>query len=171
MTYHEHNINVVFMIPALITLRGAPWRVLPPGLHWASLDQVREAFAYNPHRRKLFSGLYNAANALSVAGCKHLFLDGSYVTSKPKPGDFDGSWNPENVNPSLLDPVLLDFEDGRRNQKLKYLGELFPASADCGTGRTFFEFFQLEKHTGGPKGMIAIDLTNETFCAEEGGKQ
>ena len=39
------------------------------------------------------------------------------------------------------------------------MGELFPASIIAGTdGLSFLEFFQTDKDTGRPKGIIAIDL-------------
>ena len=157
------------MIPDLIAINGAPWRVLPPGLHWATLAEVEIAFAQNPHRRKLFAGLQHAATALKAAGCKHLFLDGSYVTGKPIPGDFDGCWNPEGVDPTLLDPVLLDFSNSRQNQKTKFFGELFPCNSEAAPGTAFLDFFQVEKHSGGQKGIVAIDLTIESFNTVEGG--
>ena len=56
-------------------------------------------------------------------------LDGSFVTAKPVPGDYDGAWETEGVDPGRLDPVLLDFRNGRAAMKAKYLGDLFPASA------------------------------------------
>ena len=44
-------------------------------------------------------------------------------------------------------------------QKAKYMGELFPASTIAATGGlSFLEFFQTDKDTGRPKGIIAIDL-------------
>jgi hypothetical protein len=59
----------------------------------------------------------------------------------------------------LLDPVLLDFSDRRAAQKAKFGGELFPAqlAAEPG-GATFLEFFQHDRVTGEPKGIVAIDL-------------
>ena len=61
--------------------------------------------------------------------------------------------------PSTLAPVLLTFDPGRAIQKAKYRGELFPASIIAGTdGLSFLEFFQTDKDTGRPKGIIAIDL-------------
>jgi len=58
-----------------------------------------------------------------------------------------------------LDPILLDFSNGRAAQKAKYLGELFPAETPEGsTGRTFLEFFQIDKQTGRPKGIVGINL-------------
>lgn len=157
------------MIPNLIDVNGAPWRVLPQGLHWATFAEVELVFTQNPWRRQLFAGLLLAAEALQVAGCRALYLDGSYVTEKPRPGDYDGCWDPHNVDPALLDPVLLDFDNGRRNQKLKYLGELFPFGWDAEPGKIFLDYFQIEKYSGNPKGIVAIDLTNETFGTANGG--
>ncbi len=157
------------MIPELVEISGAPWRVLPPGLHWATLAEVEIVFAINPHRRKLFGGLQLAAMALKNAGCKYLYLDGSYVTAKPRPGDFDCCWSPEGVDPLLLDPVLLDFSNSRLNQKIKFFGELFPFHLEAAPGRVFLEFFQIEKHSGSQKGIVAIHLANESFNMVEGG--
>ena len=157
------------MIPDLVEINGAPWRVLPPGLHWATLSEVETAFTGNPRRRQLFVGLRRVARVLKAAGCKCLFLDGSYVTDKSEPGDFDGCWDPDGVDASLLDPVLLDFSNSRRRQKIRYLGELFPFHLEATPGKAFLDFFQTEKHSGGQKGIIAIDLTVESFTTAEGG--
>jgi hypothetical protein len=35
------------MIPALVPVKGAPWDVLPPGVHLATLAQVATTFATN----------------------------------------------------------------------------------------------------------------------------
>lgn len=143
--------------------------VLPPGIHLAAISEVEQAFATNPHRRKLFFGLVNVAKALSIAGSKYLYLDGSYVTTKPRPSDFDGCWCTDGADPNSLDPVLLDFDNDRRNQKLKYGGEVFPLSWQAEPGTVFLDFFQVEKFSGNPKGIIAIDLTKESFKHIEGG--
>jgi hypothetical protein len=54
--------------------------------------------------------------------------------------------------------VLLDFSNKRAAQKAKYSGELFPATAPVGPGARFLDFFQQDKATGEPKGIVAIDL-------------
>lgn len=156
------------MIPDLDDINGAPWGVLPQGIHWATLDEIRAMFAVNKHRRKLFEGFILAAHSLKQAGCKCIYLDGSFVTGKPNPEDYDGCWEPDCVNPTLLDPVFLDFSNGRRNQKLKFLGEMFPAGIEQDSGKPFVEFFQVEKFTGKSKGILAIDLTSESFNRVEG---
>lgn len=136
-----------------------PDGTLPPGVHAATWLEVEELFAQSPWRAYLFAGLCRAGDALAAAGCRRLWLDGSFVTGKTVPGDFDGCWDPTGVNPAQLDPVLLDFANQRAAQKAKYGGELFPASsaADRG-GRTFVEFFQIDKTTSGPKGILQITL-------------
>ena len=97
-------------------------------------------------------------------------LEGKTVTGKPKPEDYDGCWEPNNVNSTLLDPVFLDFSNGRRNQKIKYLGEMFPSGIEKNSGKPFIEFFQIEKFTGEAKGILAIDLTKESFDTVKGDK-
>lgn len=101
------------MIPALVLLPGSPWTVLPPGIHEASLGAVATALATNAWRCELFEGLVLACGKLRLAGCPTIYLDGSYVTGKPRPGDFDACWDPSGVDPAKLDPVFLQFSNGR----------------------------------------------------------
>ncbi len=148
------------MIPLFIEVVGAPYPVLPPGIHWATMDEVAVRFATSPHRVWLYEGLVHAVEVLTRAGCRHLYLDGSFVTAKESPGDYDGCWDPTGVVAAKLDPVLLDFTNGRAAQKRKYRGELFIAGAPNGPDGTFLEFFQVEKHTGAAKGIIGVPLGN-----------
>lgn len=150
------------MIPAHIDLDGSPWPILPAGIHAATLAEVEARFASNPKRRVQFGGFVAALTALRRAGCRRAFLDGSFVTTKPCPGDFDACWDPTGVNPAFLDPVLLTFENNRAAQKLKYHGELFPSTVPADrAGTIFVEFFQVDRFTGAQKGIVAIDLAAE----------
>lgn len=147
------------MVPDLIELSGSPWPVLPPGIHVATLSEVEARFASNLSRRAQFRGLLAALVNLRSAGCARVYLDGSYVTGKPLPGDFDACWDPTGVSGTLLDPVFLVFDNNRAAQKAKYKGEFFPSSSPADVvGTTFIEFFQVDRFTGTPKGIVAIDL-------------
>jgi len=131
---------------------------LPPGVHTATWSECASAFGTTPHRRALLAGLRAALEALRAAGCRRVYIDGSFVTAKRRPNDFDGCWDMEGVHPDQLDSVLLTFDRGRAAQKAKYRGELFPAQfAEGGSGMTFLEFFQFDKE-GRPKGIIALNL-------------
>ena len=145
------------MIPEFVDIGGF-WKVLPPGLHDANLDEVKKRFAITEKRKTLYSGLLKACISLQTANCKVIFLNGSYVTEKPDPGDFDLCWDPTNVNENKLDPVFLDFSNLRKNQKLKFGGEFFPSSVKADGTHTFIEYFQIDKYTGLKKGIIRIQL-------------
>src|SRR5258708_6051261 len=107
------------MIPSFVNARGVPYGILPPGIHRADLEEVAKRFARTDHRAWLFEGVIAVAEALRSAGCMRMYLDGSFVTAKERPNDYDGCWDPTRVNPKQLDPVLLDFSNGRAAQKLK----------------------------------------------------
>lgn len=131
---------------------------LPPGIHSATWQEVELKFGWNEHRKALLGGLRMALLNLQQAGCKRVYLNGSFVTTKDQPGDFDACWEPGGVDLDKLDPVLLDFSNRRAAQKAKYGGEFFPTTADAkGDGTPFLDFFQSDRN-GSRKGIVAIDL-------------
>jgi hypothetical protein len=149
------------MIPPFVNARGVPHGILPPGIHRAGLEEVETRFVYTPHRAWLFQGIQAVMAALEAAGCMKVYLDGSFVTGKEHPRDYEGCWDPTGVNAAQLDPVLLDFSNGRAAQKLKYRGEMFISIGLNGPSTTFLEFFQVEKLTGGRKGIVGVSLAKE----------
>jgi hypothetical protein len=111
--------------------------------------------------RRLCDGFTRGVIVLREAGCSTVYLDGSFVTSKEFPGDYDACWEIDGVNVANLDPVLKDFSNRRVAQKTKFGGEFFPAQAraeESSPFRTFFDFFQIDKETGVPKGIVGIKL-------------
>ena len=68
-----------------------------------------------------------------------------------------GTW--QALHPYRLDPVLLTFDHQRAAQKIKLGGEFSPAQNVADHQDTpFLEFFQVNRDTGHPKGIIALDL-------------
>jgi hypothetical protein len=133
---------------------------LPPGVHFAQWAELETRLAFNSRRKHLLTGFREACDVLRRAGCRLVYLDGSFVTTKPHPGDFDACWDIQGVDEDLLDPVFWDFSQGRAAQKGRFGGEFFPAQLPEGaSGRAFVEFFQVNKLTGDPKGIVAIRLS------------
>lgn len=132
---------------------------LPPGVHDATWPELLTHYGHSPHRLLLLAGLEAALDALRAAGCRRAYIDGSFVTSKTAPADFDACWEAAGVDLALLDPVLQTFTNSRAAQKRQYGGELFPADwpADA-AGTNFLHFFQRDRYTGRAKGIVAIDL-------------
>jgi hypothetical protein len=159
LTSFQHNDIIVFVIPSFES-NGH----LPPGVHPATWQEFVQRFGTTPHRKRLLIGLQAGLQNLRAAGCCVAYVDGSFVTDKEAsvsepPQDFDVCWEAAGVDPTQLDPVLLTFSAGRAIQKAKYRGEFFPAHVSANrAGMTFFDFFQIDKATGHPKGIVALDL-------------
>jgi hypothetical protein len=108
----------------------------------------------------LLGGLLRALQALRLAGRRRAYIDGSFVTMKVVPADFDGSYDLAEVDLERLHPALREFSDQRAAQKCEFGGELFPASWEADReGRPFLEFFQRDRD-GNWKGIVALDLTH-----------
>jgi hypothetical protein len=141
------------MLPAADSSTG----YLPSGVHDAPWSEVAPRFGTNGHRARLVGGLLSALQNLAGAGCRSVLLDGSFVSQKDLPEDYDGAWDTQGVDPYRLDPVLLDFTNGRTAMKSKYLGELFPTTFLAAPGVLYRDFFMKDR-SGVPKGVVNIDL-------------
>lgn len=135
--------------------------LLPAGIHPAGWSEFRERFAWNAIRAAQFGGLRRAATILARFGCGKLYLDGSYVTEKELPGDYDAIWDAGGVDLEGLQAVepffLLNFPTDHEVLKIKFGGEFFPVQMTEGrSGRPFLDFFQIDKETGGPKGIVSL---------------
>ncbi|WP_072055336.1 DUF6932 family protein [Aliivibrio fischeri] len=133
---------------------------LPEGIHPASMQELIDRFGYNPKRAWLLDGLSMLIKNLELAGCNLIYIDGSFVTEKEIPGDYDMAWSVQGVEPHKLDPCLLLALPEHRNEiELKYRGDVFPAEIPEGaSGKTFLNFFQEDKNTGEKKGIVAINI-------------
>jgi hypothetical protein len=145
------------MIPAF-----TPDGLLPPGVHQATWGEVVTRFGTNKHRKRLLKGLELALRHLRIAGCRRAYIDGSFVTQKERPGDYDVCYDPSGMDPMLLDPVFFDFSANRAGQRAKYLGEFFPAFNPAAAGYNYFQFFQQDSESGTDKGIVAIDPRSDS---------
>lgn len=125
---------------------------LQPGIYNLNWTDFVEIFGHNVHRKTLIQGLEKAISDLKSVGCSVIYVNGSFITKKIIPGDYDAIWEPFGVDiKSLRDkfPALIDFNPPRTNQKLRYGGEFLPLS--------FLSFFQLDKN-GIQKGIVKIKI-------------
>lgn len=135
---------------------------LPPGVHFCEWEEFQEKFGTNLTRRRMIDGLELAMTQLKLAGCPTIFIDGSFVTSKQRPGDFDACWEDNGVDINYLEsiaPTLFNFALRRAEQKTKYKGEIFPSNYPANDySTTYIDFFQFDTRTNTRKGIIAVDL-------------
>ena len=78
---------------------------LPPGVHFATWRELEERLSFNPRRHRMLAGFRQACKELQRAGCRLVYLDGSFVTRKDHPGDFDACWDIRNVDDARLETL------------------------------------------------------------------
>ena len=134
--------------------------LLPNGVFRTDWEEFVKRFGGNRRRRQLLKRLKEALDLLAAAGCHRVYLDGSFVTAKPWPNDIDVCWDIDGVDAISLDSVFFDFDNGRAAQKARFGAEFFPAQAPQRL-KTFLDFFQVDKETGRPKGIVELLLDNK----------
>ena len=133
--FHSASRNSPIDIPptqrycCVVSIPGfQPDGLLPPGVHLATWTEIAVRFGNSPYRQGILSGLLDAARLLAKARCTRLYIDGSFVTDKVFPGDFDACWDANGVDLVLLDPVFLDFSTVEQHKKPGFEGNcLSPA--------------------------------------------
>jgi hypothetical protein len=136
---------------------------LVPGIHFMTWEGFYDQFNFSPKRKILLEGLERAITILRQCGCTVIYIDGSFVTQKLEPNDYDACWEGDFdfvcANMLIIEPVFLDFLNGRKNQKIKYEGEFLPAECSADSiGTKYLEFFQQIKFSTNKKGIVAIKL-------------
>jgi hypothetical protein len=135
------------------------------GEHIARWDEIRERFGWNLRRRRLLDGLQEGLAALGAVGCSAVWLNGSFVTAKEEPGDFDVVWSPVGVDHAQLRndaPELLDFSGHRDARKRRFGGELLPNIVEGASGQQFADFFQTDRDETS-KGTVVFDPSKATW--------
>lgn len=136
--------------------------LLPPGVHEATLEELREKLGFSRKRRTLIDGLERALELMSGCGVRRVYIDGSFVTDKPRPNDIDGCYDVEpGMALSHMAPIWPLTHQNRVRSREMYGMEFFPADVvEAGSGQPFLRFFQQDRE-GNPKGVVAMELRSE----------
>ena len=104
-------------------------------------------------------GLAQMLFLLGEAGCRVVWIDGSFVTRERWPKDFDVCYDPQGMSLTLLPAELRDVSQGRVAQKRRFGGEAlaanFPFEAN---GLSVREAF-MRTREGQEKGIVRLELT------------
>lgn len=137
---------------------------LPPGIHESTLEEFEKRFVEGKgiRRAQIYEGMKKLIDDLRKIACKNLFIDGSFTTNKRVPRDFDACWDDTNLvyaDVIKILPVLDDLDYPRLLQHSFYDADIFPAYMVEGScGKCFIDYFQQDKNTGLPKGIIKIKI-------------
>ena len=137
---------------------------LPEGIHTLSWEEFEITFGFSPKRKELLEGLLQVINILKICGCEAIYIDGSFVTDKLEPDDWDACFKGSTQSLKTLkrqEPCLLLTDDYklRETQKQKFKGELFFYSLYAGLNISYLDFFQgIKGVKRKKKGIIKINL-------------
>ena len=141
------------MIPAYDKNGNLPHGRLPYICTWAEFS---ERYGYNKQRLHLLKELRAVCNQLRNAGCRWFYVDGSFITNKLAPRDWDACWDPSGVDLDQLDNKF--HSDLFRNQvKHEYSGDLFVLLPRL-PGGNWVAWWQQDRRTGFRKGILKMDL-------------
>ncbi|MFE6091180.1 DUF6932 family protein [Streptomyces massasporeus] len=131
---------------------------LPPGEHEATWKEVERAFGWNFKRKNLLTGLHYTVKSLMGFGVTEIYLDGSFVTSKVRPGDIEVVYMPP-ASPSTTSWGIFDFAQ-HNVLKRQYGIDLwpYPSPQPTASGKiSIKEFFSFDRD-GEPKGIVRLNL-------------
>jgi len=132
--------------------------VLDPGIHKMTWKEFYDFFSFSKRRIELLEGLEKVVAILRKIKATHIYIDGSFVTNKPEPGDWDACFESSKSEANNL-LCKYPFTD-REVQKELYKGELFHAKSIADEyGNTYLDFFQKKKENSAIKKGI-IELIN-----------
>ena len=135
---------------------------LPAGIHEATWSEFVLRFGRTAHRQELLNGLEAGLQLLKAAGCEVVYVDGSFTTDaemyNSAPRDFDVCYEDDVIDDDALDTVFFDFSNGRAAQKSRFGGEFFPSQMMADHKSYFIEYFQRDRITQRPKGIVKILL-------------
>lgn len=135
---------------------------LPVGVHDCTLDEVIERYGIfdgSSTRQELTARLRSfVAEARATGIVVWLAVDGSYVTSEPKPGDIDlvVVLRPDHDFKAEIPPFVYNVVSRRRVKKL-YDFDILAAPEGSEALLRHLEFFQMTRG-GTPKGLLKLSL-------------
>jgi hypothetical protein len=65
---------------------------LPPGIHPSNWEDFTAKYSFTPRRQALLTNMETLLQELRNQGGERVYVGGSFVTTKPEPGDFDMTW-------------------------------------------------------------------------------
>ena len=136
--------------------------LLPPGVHEADLEELKEKMGWSRKRRELLKGLEEALELMTSCGVVRVYLDGSFVTDKDRPNDIDGCYDlADDVTAEELEslaPIFPPSPSNRAEAKRRFGVDLFPAAAtELGSGQPFLRFFQTDRE-GHERGVLSVEV-------------
>lgn len=134
---------------------------LVPGIHNLSWDEFVDLYGYTQRRRDMIAGLERAMKHLAEFGCRAVYIDGSFVSKKHNPSDYDACWDDtgeiDEEYLRLYQPYFIT--NAKEKLKAKYGGEFIRSSSFADWDNRYLAYYQRDKQDLSPKGIIRLEIT------------
>ncbi|KAA6335586.1 hypothetical protein EZS27_016196 [termite gut metagenome] len=132
---------------------------LPEGIYETTFEEINKRFGFSNRRNRLLTGMKELIDICKQLGCDVFYLDGSFVSKKVIPSDYDACWDTtsihrESVLKAASESILVALEE-------EYGGEIYYAQTKSfrNASITILEYFQLCKENPTiKKGILKINL-------------
>ncbi|MDR0395187.1 MAG: hypothetical protein LBH77_08535 [Tannerella sp.] len=131
---------------------------LAPGIHDMSWDEFSAQFSFSQKRRDLLIGLKKTIEILKQVNCPVIYIDGSFVSQKNNPGDWDACID---CSTQVVTALFKVFPFADIDEQIRiYGGELYHARTEADEyGTIFLDFFQqIKTDSAKKKGIVRINL-------------
>ncbi len=110
----------------------------------------------------MLEGLKRALRMMENCGIERVYIDGGFVTDKPRPKDIDVCYDiPEDARLGAMFPIYPTNHLTRSLTIRGFGAEFFPSDmVEEDSGKPFLDFFQIDKEDR-PRGVILIELEGE----------
>ncbi len=137
---------------------------LPPGIHDATIEEVQQRYSYNKKRVTLFTALLEVVEILRGCACPEIHLDGSFITAKEQPGDYDLCYESTGITPTQ---EFYEFLKNRETRKERYMGDIFARMPQPPYYFDHVQHWQTDSREDDiAKGIIRIRLEPEEYAQE-----
>lgn len=100
--------------------------LLPPGIYPATFEELAGRLGFSPKRQDMIEhGLRPVLEQLRTVGVRVMYVDGSFTTCKPSPGDIDGY-----VLTTVGSTLEADLVEHQEERKAVHRVDLWPAYTD-----------------------------------------
>lgn len=135
---------------------------LKEGIYETTFEEMENKLGFSKKRQKLLAAMKNLISYCRCLQCDILHIDGSFVSNKIAPADYDACWDTTAANRNdvlrVVEQSLLNSDS--ETQKEDFGGEIYPAfdKSPFNHGQTILEYFQTIKDSDERKGIIKLKL-------------
>ena len=124
-----------------------------------SFQKFEQEFGFNEHRKKLLASVYSLLVTFRQYGSSEVYIVGSFVSNKAKPGDLDICWNTTGIDYKKCAQEYPEFFTEQGIDTLQQATGIHIAAIFDNYTTDILDWFQFDRD-GNKRGWVKIPLFN-----------